>query len=164
MIAIALGANLPSDLGSPEVTLAAALRMMPDLGIEVVRCSSFFESEAQPPSDQPSYVNAVALVTTSMSAMDLLSALMELETALGRVRTVQNAARLLDLDLLFYNDEILNEPGLILPHPRMTERLFVLEPLCEIAPNWQHPALKTTASVLLHAIKEQLLAIHDDSP
>ena len=156
MIGIALGANLPSDLGPPEVTLAAALRLMPEIGINVVKYSEFIETEPVPPSGQPNYINAVALVETTLSPGDLMESLLELEAQFGRIRTVRNAARTIDLDLLFYDDVIIDDEKLCLPHPRMTARLFVLQPLNEIAPDWRHPVLAKTAQelMLLHSVAE----------
>lgn len=153
MIGIGLGANLPSDLGPPEVTLAAALRMMPEIGISVLKCSGFIETEPVPPADQPNYVNAVALVETELSPDDLMASLLELEAQFGRVRGLRNAARAIDLDLLFYDDLVSERADLILPHPRLAERLFVVGPLAEIAPGWQHPISGETASLLKKRLK-----------
>lgn len=153
MIGIGLGANLPSDLGPPEVTLAAALRMMPELGIDVVMCSRFVETEPVPSSDQPTYINAVALVETDLAPSELMASLLALETQFGRVRTVRNAPRIIDLDLLFYNRVVMASAALSLPHPRLAERLFVVGPLAEIAPGWQHPISGETASLLKKRLK-----------
>ncbi len=153
MIGIGLGANLPSDLGPPEVTLAAALRMMPEIGISVLKCSGFIETEPVPSSDQPNYINAVALVETDLSPSELMASLLALETQFGRVRTIRNAARIIDLDLLFYNAVVMARAELSLPHPRLAERLFVVGPLAEIAPDWQHPISGETAFQLNKGLK-----------
>ncbi len=153
MIGIGLGANLPSDLGPPEVTLAAALRLMPEFGISVLKRSGFIETEPVPPSDQPNYVNAVALVETDLSPIELMASLLALETQFGRVRTVRNAPRIIDLDLLFYNEVVMAGAELSLPHPRLAERLFVVGPLAEIAPDWQHPISGETAFLLNKRLK-----------
>jgi 2-amino-4-hydroxy-6-hydroxymethyldihydropteridine diphosphokinase len=107
-----------------------------------------------PASDQPWYINAVAEVTTDLPADRLLAELHTVEEAFGRVRTVPNAPRFIDLDLLDFHGEIaLGGPGrAILPHPRMTGRAFVLRPLADLAPDWHHPASGTSIQALLAAL------------
>lgn len=141
MILIGLGANLPSRVGAPRATLEAALVELGRRGVALVRRSRFWETAPVPAADQPWFVNAVALVETGLSATELLATLHSVEAAFGRERGTVNAARTLDLDLLAYRSEGCNEPGgLVLPHPRLAERAFVLLPLQEIAPDWRHPA------------------------
>ena len=149
MILIALGANLPGRCGPPPATLAAAKEAMEKRGIRVLRSSATYLTAPVPASDQPWYHNAVVHVETDLSPLRLLEALQEIESDLGRVRGARNAARIIDLDLLAYNDEILDRPELIVPHPRMHERAFVLTPLRDIAPDWAHPVLGETVSGLL---------------
>jgi 2-amino-4-hydroxy-6-hydroxymethyldihydropteridine diphosphokinase len=107
-----------------------------------------------PASDQPWYVNAVAEVVTKMAPDQLLAVLHEVEQTFGRVRTVANAARMIDLDLLDFRGKIAaGGPGqAILPHPRMTARAFVLRPLADLAPAWRHPARGTPIQALLAAL------------
>lgn len=156
MILIGIGANIPSSLGAPRATCGAALTALPRLGIEIAACSSWWQTAPIPASNQPWFVNAVAGVKTSLSPTELLSALLKAETAFGRVRSVPNADRVLDLDLLDYNGIIskpgTNEEGLNLPHPRMHERVFVLLPLLEIIPEWRHPETGRTAESLAGAL------------
>src|SRR5690349_5234765 len=125
MILIGLGANLPADLGPPRATLEAVLRAFPRVGIGLVQLSRWYESEPQPPSDQPWYVNAVADVATTLGPAALLTQLHALEAEFGRVRGGANAARTVDLDLLAYGDEV-QKGALTLPHPRLQDRAFVL--------------------------------------
>ncbi len=125
---------------SPRETLVAALL---ELGrqVKVLRHSSWYRTAPVPVSDQPWYVNIVAEVATDLSADDLLQTLHAIEDLFGRVRTVPNAPRLIDLDLLDYRGEIA-APALgraTLPHPRMADRAFVLRPLADLAPDWRHP-------------------------
>ena len=94
-----------------------------------------------PVSDQPWFVNGVARVETTLDPTALLSLLRRLEQEFGRQRSVRNAARTLDLDIIDYDGKVENTPELTLPHPRMQDRAFVLLPLAEIAPGWRHPAL-----------------------
>jgi len=140
-IFIGAGANMAHpNYSSPRETLVAALL---ELGrqVKVLRHSSWYRTAPVPVSDQPWYVNIVAEVATDLSADDLLQTLHAIEDLFGRVRTVPNAPRLIDLDLLDYRGEIA-APALgraTLPHPRMADRAFVLRPLADLAPDWRHP-------------------------
>jgi len=151
LAAIALGSNLPSRFGDPAANLREALRRLVDLG-EVTAVSSFRETEPVGYTDQPRFVNAAALLETDLSPLDLLHGLLGIEQAMGRVRaadTPPKGPRIIDLDLLLYGELILNDPELILPHPALHERRFVLEPLAEIAPEMQHPILHRSINELL---------------
>ncbi len=148
-ILIALGANLPSDsFGSPRETLEAALAELERRGVRVVRRSRWYESAPVPPSGQPWYVNGVAAVETSLDPVALLAALHEVEQEFGRVRGARNAARVVDLDLIAYGEEVRPGPEApILPHPRAAERAFVLLPLVEVAPGWRLPGAGPDATL-----------------
>ncbi len=141
MILIALGANLPSRHGQPHETLRAARYAMENAGLKITAQSSTWLTAPVPISDQPWYHNEVVVIETALSPYGLLETLQSIEEAFGRVRTVRNAPRVLDLDLIAYNDTVLSKPELIVPHPRMHRRAFVLLPLQEIAPHWTHPVL-----------------------
>jgi 2-amino-4-hydroxy-6-hydroxymethyldihydropteridine diphosphokinase len=149
LILIALGANLPSRHGRPHETLAAARAAMTARNLRIVRQSSTWLTAPVPVSDQPWYHNEVVALETELSPYGLLEALQAIEHEFGRVRTVRNAPRVLDLDLIAYNDVVLSKPELIVPHPRMHRRAFVLLPLREIAPDWEHPVLHTVLSDLI---------------
>ena len=150
MIVIGIGSNLAAPgYGSPRDTASAALAEFPTIGINVVHRSSWYESEPVPISHQPWFVNAVVAVATALPPVPLLDALLALEAAFGRVREERNAARTLDLDLLDYEGRLSETVRLVLPHPRLHERRFVLAPLCEIAPHWRHRRLGLTAEELL---------------
>jgi len=139
-VLIGLGANLPSSFGTPRQSLEAALRRLEELGLRIVARSRFWLTEPVPVSDQPWFVNAVCAVETSLTAAELLALLHRVEADFGRVRSVVNAPRVLDLDLLAYGAEkIEQEQGLVVPHPRLAERAFVLFPIQDVAPNWTHP-------------------------
>jgi 2-amino-4-hydroxy-6-hydroxymethyldihydropteridine diphosphokinase len=150
VILIGIGSNLAAPrFGSPQDTASAAVAQLPAIGVAVVRCSRWYLSQPVPPSDQPWYVNAVAAVETRLAPAALLATLLALETRFERRRGVPNAARTLDLDLLDYDGRQCATQRLVLPHPRLHERRFVLAPLAEIAPHWRHPRLLMTASELL---------------
>ena len=154
-IFIGLGANLSHDRhGSPRRTLEAALAELGRRGVRPVRVSPWYRSAPVPPSDQPWYFNAVAEVASDLPADALLAELHAVESAFGRARTVPNAARPIDLDLLDFHGEIAaGGPGrATLPHPRMARRAFVLRPLADLVPDWRHPVTGQPVGDLLAAL------------
>ena len=150
---IALGANLPSSAGAPEATLAAAVERLATLGSIAAR-SSLYSTAPVGFQDQPRFVNAVVALETALSPRELLQALLALELEFGRERAASpaNGPRTLDLDILFYDDLVLGESGLEVPHPRLAERAFVLVPLNEIAPNLRDPRSGKTVAELLRTL------------
>jgi 2-amino-4-hydroxy-6-hydroxymethyldihydropteridine diphosphokinase len=151
MILLGLGSNLTTERYKTSCdVLEASLKALLENHIEVERLSSWYRSAPVPSSDQPWFVNAVATLRTDLTPPDLLAALHEVEAEFGRVRSVRNASRTLDLDLLAYDNVVVDEPGgLVLPHPRLAERAFVLLPLAEVAPRWRHPVSGLTAAEML---------------
>lgn len=145
MILVALGGNLPHPRwGDPRRTLEESLRQLPAKGVEVVARSRWYTSPPDPPSAQGWYTNGLAAVQTKLPPRGLLAALLAVEEGLGRKREgeARNAARTIDLDLIDYQGLVLRPHragDLELPHPRMHLRSFVLLPLAELAPEWQHP-------------------------
>jgi 2-amino-4-hydroxy-6-hydroxymethyldihydropteridine diphosphokinase len=159
LILIGVGSNLPSpQFGSPLETCRAALDELAREGVTIRRRSRWYQSAPVPPSGQPWFVNAVAEVETDLSPEALLEALHRVEARFGRERRERNEARILDLDLLAYNDLVLGAPGPVLPHPRMGERAFVLLPLAELAPEWRHPATGARISDLVSALPPDQVA------
>jgi 2-amino-4-hydroxy-6-hydroxymethyldihydropteridine diphosphokinase len=147
---VGLGANLPSKFGPPLATLIAALAALEARNVRILARSPWFESEPLPNSAQDWFINAAVCVHTLENHNNLLKILHEIEIEFGRVRSVPNAPRPLDLDLLLgprshqgrgFASGVLDLSGdaLVLPHPRLTERAFVLRPLAAIAPDWVHP-------------------------
>ena len=129
---IALGSNL----GDPAQEIRSALRDLAALpGTRLVRHSSFYRNPPEGGLDQPEFVNAVAEVETGAAPRELLDQLLGIERAHGRARDYPNAPRTLDLDVVLYGGRVVREPGLVIPHPRMLDRAFVLVPLAEIAPD-----------------------------
>jgi 2-amino-4-hydroxy-6-hydroxymethyldihydropteridine diphosphokinase len=142
--------GLGSNLGDRQGYLDRAIQALQNhADIEVTQISSYYETEPLGgPADQPDFLNAVIEVATDLSPEELLDALRDIERDLGRVRRERYGPRTIDLDLLLYGDRVLDHPDLTIPHPRMHERGFVLEPLAEIAPQALHPVLGKTASQL----------------
>jgi dihydropteroate synthase len=156
MIFIALGANLPSQFGSPRSTLRRAIQEIDKCGIHVLYQSPIYLTAPVPISDQPWYHNAVIGVATDKSPTQLIETLQEIEQNFGRVRAERNAPRIIDLDIVAYHNLIINENNLQIPHPRAHERAFVLYPLRDIAPNWVHPKSQKSISQLIAELpKEQ---------
>lgn len=151
MILIGLGANLPGRFGSPRAALDAAREGLSLLGLSAV--SSVWVSAPVPVSDQPWYYNQVACLDTDLGPQAVLDALLTLEARLGRVRSVPDAPRVMDLDLLCHGSYVCDDPKMTLPHPRMHLRAFVLFPLKEIAPFWVHPVSGRSVSDLIAALE-----------
>jgi 2-amino-4-hydroxy-6-hydroxymethyldihydropteridine diphosphokinase len=167
---IALGANLPSPIGPPTATLAAAAVRLASLG-QIVERSSLYSTEPVGVADQPRFFNAVVALETLLSPRSLLAALLEIEQEFGRDRStgVPNGPRTLDLDILMMGDLYLGGSDLEIPHPRLAERAFVLVPLHEIAAQVAVPRHRATVDQLLRRLLPQsenenpsVVTIHDD--
>ncbi len=152
--AIAIGSNLSSAWGDRAATLREAIRRLGALG-SVQAVSSFYYTDPVGYVDQPQFLNGAVLLTTALEPVALLRALLEMERGMGRDRSgvVAKGPRVLDLDLLLFGDVVMETPELTLPHPAMAERMFVLEPLAEIAPGMVHPGLGVSVGELLGRLK-----------
>jgi len=140
---VGLGANL----GPREVTLLRAVDLLAAVdGVEVVDVSQLRETDPVRIVDQPPFLNGAVAIDTSLAPRALLDVLLETERALGRVRAERWGPRTIDLDLLVYGDQIVDEPGLRVPHPRLAERRFVLEPLADLDPALEIPGLGSVAA------------------
>jgi 2-amino-4-hydroxy-6-hydroxymethyldihydropteridine diphosphokinase len=151
---LALGTNLGDRAGNLREARQA---LAPDFQIRV--CSGLYETEPAYVLDQPRYYNQVCQAVTALAPLEALRRLKALEAELGRVPGTRFGPRLIDLDLLFYDDQVLNTPELTLPHPRLAERAFVLAPLAEIAPDFLHPVLGVTVAELLTRLGDTRQAI-----
>ncbi len=146
-VAVALGSNL----GDREENLRRALLAL-QVFLSDVRVSKFRDTEPIGVSAQPTFLNAAVTAVTALDAESLLARLLAVETELGRVRPFSGAPRTVDLDLIFYGEEMVTSPTLTVPHPRFRERLFVLEPLAELAPSWVDPLTGLTVEALLRRL------------
>ena len=164
---LGLGGNLPGVDGSPpRTTLEAALERLGRAGVRIAAVSPWYESAPVPPSDQPWYVNAVALIDTDLDPASLMNLLQEIEESLGRRRRARNEARSIDLDLIAYGDVInLGPEAPLLPHPRLAGRAFVLRPLADLLPDWRHPRTgKTVRRMMAELPPNQALRRMDIGP
>ncbi len=143
-VAIALGSNLGDRERHLREAAAAIQSVIPDL-----RLSSFYDTAPVGVGEQPRFLNAAAVGSTALSARALLETLLSIEATLGRTRPHPGAARTVDLDVILYGDQIIEERDLVVPHPRFRERGFVLEPLAEIAPDWVDPVTGRTIRELM---------------
>ncbi|MCG6874366.1 MAG: 2-amino-4-hydroxy-6-hydroxymethyldihydropteridine diphosphokinase [Betaproteobacteria bacterium] len=155
MTTVAAFVGLGANLGDPVAQVTQAMADLAALdATRVVRSSSLYRTAPIGHAAQPEFVNAVVLLDTGLPPRRLLDALLDIERAAGRERSFPNAPRRLDLDLLLYGEQRIDAPGLVVPHPRMHERAFVLAPLAEIAPNAVVPG-HGRAAELLRAVGDQ---------
>ncbi|MBF0621473.1 MAG: 2-amino-4-hydroxy-6-hydroxymethyldihydropteridine diphosphokinase [Magnetococcales bacterium] len=124
--------------------------------IQLFALSSLYKTQPVGPQNQPDYINGIISVKTILTPQSLLDRLLEIEAQLGRNRDLEQrwGERCIDLDLIAFDDVVLDTPTLILPHPRMAQRRFVLQPMADIAPNWCHPLLDQTVDMLLNAVND----------
>lgn len=146
---IAFGTNV----GNREENINVALKMMEDRGLKIIKTSKIYVTEPYGYKDQPEFLNGAVEVETSLSCRELLNVLLNIEKDMGRVRHFKWGPRNIDLDIIFYNDEVIDEPDLKVPHPDMQNRDFVLKPLCDLNPNFVHPVFKKTVKTLLEELK-----------
>lgn len=160
MIFLGLGGNLDCETyGSPRRTCGAALEILQRRGIQIVAHSRWFESAPVPISDQPWFINGVVGIETTQPPHDLVKTVLDVETELGRRRSIPNAARTIDIDVLAYGDQIISacdqadtKSDVEIPHPRMNSRAFVMLPLADIAPDWVHPKSGVHMRDLINAL------------
>ncbi|HYE87477.1 MAG TPA: 2-amino-4-hydroxy-6-hydroxymethyldihydropteridine diphosphokinase [Vicinamibacterales bacterium] len=153
-VAIALGSNL----GDRAANLAFGLSALPGFITHLQQSSWHDTAPVGVAGEQPRYLNGVAVGQTELSAREVLERLLDIEREAGRTRPSPRAPRTLDLDLILFGSDVIDEPGLTVPHPRFRERLFVLEPLAEVAPDWIDPATGRSVRQLLSALLQRQAA------
>lgn len=146
-VAVALGSNLGDRSRALDTAVARLRLLLPDL-----RVSTYHETEPVDVGPQPLFLNAAAVGTSTGTPASLLAAMLGIEASLGRERPSPGAPRTLDLDLILFGEMVVEEPGLVVPHPRFRDRAFVLEPLAEIAPDWRDPVSGLTVAELLRRL------------
>ncbi|HEU23866.1 MAG: 2-amino-4-hydroxy-6-hydroxymethyldihydropteridine diphosphokinase [Mesoaciditoga sp.] len=149
LVYVAFGSNL----GDRKENILRAIEEMKKKQMEFLRISTMYETEPYGLKDQPKFINCAALIRTSYAPMELMDMLLDIEKALGRVRNVKWGPRTIDIDILFYDHRIINFVDLIIPHPDLQNREFVLRPLAEIAPDYIHPKLKKSVFEMLNEIE-----------
>lgn len=141
--------SLGSNLGDRAANIERAVDELATRGVRVTHASSLYETEPVEFTDQPWFLNNAVEGQTDLEAVELLNVVLQVEQGMGRERGVPKGPRIIDVDILLYGECVIRTPELSIPHPRMAERLFVLAPMAEIAPNAIHPVLKKTIARLL---------------
>ena len=144
------------NIGDRKKNLETAASLIKEHVGKITKLSKIYETEAWGIRDQHAFYNQVLVVESKFSAREILNTILKIEEEMGRKRTVKNAARIIDIDILFFNDDIVNEQNLVIPHPEIGNRRFVLLPLNEIAPQMIHPVFKKTIQQILSESKDQL--------
>ncbi len=146
--------GMGSNVGDREGHLTMGIRLLA-AAMHLVETSSIYETEPWGYTEQPPFLNMACHVQTDLAPLELLAVCQEVERQVGRKPTVRYGPRVLDVDVLAYGDQVIVTPDLVVPHPHMAERAFVLVPLVEIAPEWEHPVLKKSASQLLEEVSSR---------
>jgi 2-amino-4-hydroxy-6-hydroxymethyldihydropteridine diphosphokinase len=144
------------NLGDQVENLNKAKKYIKKLLGKIIKTSSIYQTESWGISEQPDFLNQVLLIETKLSAEETMQLILSIEKKMGRIRSQKNASRIIDIDILFYNDEIINKQGLTVPHSEIQNRKFALIPLNDIAPDLVHPVFKKSIKNLLSKTKDKL--------
>jgi len=147
---------LGSNMGNSEQMLSDATNMIEKNIGKLTKSSAIYRTAAWGKEEQRDFLNQIIIVSSSLSSSTVLKEMFVIEKEMGRVRTTKNAARVIDIDMLFFNDEIIQTETLTVPHPQIQNRRFVLVPLAEISPDFQHPLLKKSSLELLSICSDKL--------
>jgi len=140
---------LGSNMGNSKASLSKAVVQIEKLIGKITRQSGLYSTAAWGNTKQPDFLNQVIIVETELSAPQTMATILNIEKKMGRIRTIKNAPRVIDIDILFFNKEMINQAELVIPHPEIQNRRFVLVPLNQLSPNLKHPALNKTVHKLL---------------
>lgn len=151
-IYLLLGSNMGNSLEQLQIAIKNINRQIG----KTIRKSGIYQTAAWGNTKQPDFLNQVIIVETGLTAAETMQAILLIEKNMGRIRTVKNAPRVIDIDILFFNKEIIDQKELIVPHPEIQNRRFVLIPLNELSPNLKHPVLLKNNHQLLNACKDEL--------
>ncbi|MFD0749983.1 2-amino-4-hydroxy-6-hydroxymethyldihydropteridine diphosphokinase [Mucilaginibacter calamicampi] len=148
---------LGSNLGDRQLLLQTAIAQISERVGAVLQTSALYETQAWGKTGEPDYLNQVVFLKTGLTAINVLNEILAIETGMGRKRYEKWGSRLIDIDILFYNDEIIKQDALEIPHPELQNRRFTLEPLAEIAPGLVHPVLNKTMLELKNQLTDSLV-------
>ena len=155
MIHLNIGSNLDSNHGSRFDNISLAINLLINSKIKIKKLSSFYETPSYPNQNFPKFLNVGIIIDFHKNYLDLLNEIKKIEKKLGRIKTVKNDPRIIDIDIIDFNGEIKNTKKLILPHPKCHIRNFVLYPILEIDPNWSHPIFKKNAQFLINKLSQK---------
>ena len=144
------------NIGDRKKNLQTAANAIEENIGNIIKSSSIYETEAWGNTDQAAFYNQVHIVESELAAKEIINKILAIEKKMGRIRTIKNAARIIDIDILFFNNEIINDPILTIPHKEISNRRFVLMPLSELDPDLVHPVLNLSINKLLSICKDPL--------
>ena len=155
MIHLNIGSNLDSNHGSRFDNISLCINLLVNSKIKIKKISSFYETPSYPNQNFPNFLNVGLIIDFHKNHLNLLNEIKKIEKKLGRIKTVKNDPRIIDIDIIDFNSEIKNTKELILPHPKCHIRNFVLYPILQIDPSWTHPILKKNAQFLINKLSQK---------
>ena len=155
MIHLNIGSNLNSKHGSRFDNISLAITLLVNSKIKIKKISNFYETPSYPNQKFPKFLNVGLIIDYSKNYISLLHDIKQIEKKLGRIKTIKNNPRIIDIDIIDFNNEIKKTDKLILPHPKCHIRNFVLFPILQIDPNWSHPILKKNAQFLINKLSQK---------